>query len=54
VTSKSEARRLVIQGGVEFDQKKQSDANAVVTLEAGRQYQMKVGRRKFALVERAK
>ena len=53
VTSKSEARRLVIQGGVEFDQKKQSDANATVALEAGRQYQMKIGRRKFALVERA-
>jgi tyrosyl-tRNA synthetase len=54
VTSKSEARRLVMQGGVEFDQKKQSDVNAVITLEAGRQYQMKVGRRKFALVERVK
>lgn len=53
VSSKSEARRLVIQGGVEFDQKKQSDANAIVTLEAGRQYRMKIGRRKFAIVERA-
>jgi len=52
VTSKSEARRLVVQGGVEFDQKKQTDVTAVVTLEAGRQYRMKIGRRKFAFVER--
>jgi tyrosyl-tRNA synthetase len=52
VSSKSEARRLVIQGGVEFDQTKLMDANAVVTLETGRQYRMKIGRRKFALVER--
>ena len=52
VPSKSEARRLIVQGGVEFDQKKQIDGNAIVKLEVGRQYQMKVGRRKFALIER--
>lgn len=53
VPSKSEARRLIVQGGVEFEQKKQTDVNAVLTLAAGRRYQMKVGRRKFALIERA-
>jgi tyrosyl-tRNA synthetase len=52
VPSKSEARRLIIQGGVEVDGQKQSDANAVLTLVPGRQYRLKVGRRKFALVER--
>ena len=51
VPSKSEARRLVIQGGVEIDGQKQSDANATLTLATGRVYQLKIGRRKFALVE---
>jgi tyrosyl-tRNA synthetase len=51
VPSKSEARRLIIQGGLEVDQQKQSDANALLPIEAGRAYRLKVGRRKFALVE---
>ncbi len=51
VPSKSEARRLIIQGGLEVDEHKQSDANAVVSIVAGRVYRLKVGRRKFALVE---
>ncbi len=52
VSSKSEARRLIIQGGVELDGQKQSDANAVVTVPPGKQYRLKIGRRKFAIVER--
>jgi tyrosyl-tRNA synthetase len=52
VPSKSEARRLIIQGGVELDGQKQSDANALVTLPPGKQYRLKIGRRKFAIVER--
>ena len=51
VPSKSEARRLIIQGGLEVNGQKQTDANAMLTLVAGQAYQMKVGRRKFALVE---
>jgi tyrosyl-tRNA synthetase len=51
VPSKSEARRLVIQGGLEVDGAKLTDANASLTLIAGRPYQMKIGRRKFALVQ---
>ena len=51
VPSKSEARRLIIQGGLEVDEHKQSDANAVLPIVAGRAYRLKVGRRKFALVE---
>ena len=51
VPSKSEARRLIIQGGLEVDEQKQSDANAMLPILAGRAYRLKVGRRKFALVE---
>ena len=51
VPSKSEARRLIIQGGLEIDEQKQSDANAVLSIIAGRAYRLKVGRRKCALVE---
>ena len=51
VPSKSEARRLIIQGGLEVNGQKQTDANAVLALVVGQAYQMKVGRRKFALVE---
>ena len=51
VPSKSEARRLIIQGGLEVDEQKQSDANAIIQIVAGRSYRLKVGRRKFALVE---
>jgi len=51
VPSKSEARRLIIQGGLEVDEHKQSDANALLQIVTGRSYRLKVGRRKFALVE---
>jgi tyrosyl-tRNA synthetase len=51
VPSKSEARRLIIQGGLEVDEQKQSDANALLPIVAGRSYRLKIGRRKFALVE---
>jgi tyrosyl-tRNA synthetase len=51
VPSKSEARRLIIQGGIEVDEQKQSDAKAVLSIVTGRTYRLKVGRRKFALVE---
>ena len=52
VPSKSEARRLIIQGGLEVDEQKQTDANAVLTLMPGQVYRLRIGRRKFALVER--
>ena len=51
VPSKSEARRLIIQGGLEVDEQKHTDANGVLTLVTGRAYRLKVGRRKFAIVE---
>lgn len=52
VPSKSEARRLIVQGGVEVDGHKLSDANTMLTINSGRQYRLRVGRRKFAIVER--
>ena len=51
VPSKSEARRLIVQGAVEIDGAKHQDPNASLTLEPGRQYRMRIGRRKFALVD---
>ncbi|HMS82431.1 MAG TPA: tyrosine--tRNA ligase [Nitrospira sp.] len=53
VPSKSEARRLIIQGGLELDGQKQSDANATLEVVQGKQHRLKIGRRKFATVERA-
>jgi tyrosyl-tRNA synthetase len=38
VTSKSEARRLIIQGGVEVDGEKQSDAMLIMTILPGTPY----------------
>jgi tyrosyl-tRNA synthetase len=51
VPSKSEARRLIIQGGVEIDQKKYVDPNFEFPLTRGHQHQVRVGRRKFAIIE---
>jgi tyrosyl-tRNA synthetase len=51
VASKSEARRLIVQGGIEVDQQKLTDPNAWVTFMPGQQRRLKVGRRKFAIAE---
>jgi tyrosyl-tRNA synthetase len=51
VPSKSEARRLIVQGGVEVDDHKQTDPNTALSLAPGRQYRLRIGRRKFAVVE---
>jgi tyrosyl-tRNA synthetase len=51
VPSKSEARRLIAQGGVEVDGQKQHDPNLLLPLRAGHPYRLKIGRRKYALVE---
>jgi tyrosyl-tRNA synthetase len=50
VASKSEARRLIIQGGIEVDDHKQQDPNASLSLTAGIRYRLRIGRRKFATV----
>ena len=51
LTSKGEARRLIAQGGVEIDDVKQTDPGALIALSPGHQYRLRIGRRKFALVE---
>jgi len=51
IPSKSEARRLIVQGGVELDEQKMTDANAAVPLAAGHVLRLRVGRRKFAVAE---
>ena len=51
VPSKSEARRLIVQGGLEVDKEKKTDPNASFMLIPGHQYRLRVGRRKFAIVE---
>ena len=44
--SKSEARRLVLQGGVSIDSKKINDINTSINIKNGQI--LKVGKRKFA------
>ena len=51
VPSKSEARRLISQGGVQVDGEKLTDTNAMMSFETGRSYPMKIGKRKFAIIE---
>ncbi len=51
VPSKSEARRLIVQGGVEIDEQKTMDATANISLTAGKPLRLRVGRRKFAVAE---
>ncbi len=48
--SKTEARRLIAQGGVEVDGEKVTDGDHIVSGEPGRDYQLKVGKKRFAVV----
>ena len=51
VPSKSEARRLIVQGGIEVDEQKETDPNKWITFMPRQQRRLKIGRRKFAVVE---
>ncbi|MDR4480958.1 MAG: tyrosine--tRNA ligase [Nitrospira sp.] len=51
VPSKSEVRRLIVQGGVEIDERRMTDANAAVALTVGKALHLRVGRRKFAVAD---
>ncbi len=51
VPSKAEARRLIAQNAVQVDGKKLSDPHGTVKVKPGRQYRLRIGKRKFALVE---
>ncbi len=49
--SKAEARRLIAQGAVTINQERCQDGNTVLPLQAGESYQVKIGKRKYALVQ---
>jgi tyrosyl-tRNA synthetase len=51
VASGSEARRLIVQGGVEVDGVKESNPETVIAFREGQQRRLKIGKRKFALAE---
>jgi tyrosyl-tRNA synthetase len=51
VPRKSEARRLIAQGGVEVDEEKQTDPAASLALAPGRLYRLRIGKRKCATLE---
>lgn len=51
VASKSEARRLIIQGGIEVDGEKETDPNTLIRFRLNQQRRLKIGRKKFAVVE---
>ena len=51
IASKSEARRLIIQGGIEVDGEKASDPNECIRFRPNQQRRLKIGKKKFALVE---
>ena len=51
ISSTSEARRLIIQGGVEVDGKKESDPDRLMTFRFNQLRRLKIGKRKFAIVE---
>jgi tyrosyl-tRNA synthetase len=48
--SKTEARRLIAQGGVELDGEKVTDGDRILPGEPGREYRLKVGKKRFAVV----
>ena len=49
--SKAEARRLIAQGAVTINQERCQDGNAVLPLQASESYRIKIGKRKYALVQ---
>jgi tyrosyl-tRNA synthetase len=51
VSSKSEARRLISQGGIQIEGVKLTDPNEIMRFAPGRLYPMKIGKRKFAILE---
>ncbi len=51
VSSNSDARRLVIQGGVEVDGEKGTGPDQIIAFAPNQQRRLKIGKRKFALAE---
>lgn len=51
VSSNAEARRLIIQGGVEVDGEKESNPDKLIAFDPNQIRRLKVGKRKFAIAE---
>ena len=51
VLSKGEARRLISQDAIQVNGEKMNDINGVLTFKRDQKYSMKIGKRKFAIVE---
>ncbi len=51
VFSSSEARRLIIQGGIEVDGVKETNPDQLISFEPHQQRRLKVGKKKFAVAE---
>lgn len=51
VSSKSEGRRLIVQGAVEIDGERYHDPHTLFALMPGHRHRVKIGKRKFAVIE---
>ena len=51
ISSGSEARRLIIQGGIEVDGIKETNPDKLISFELQQQRRLKVGKKKFAVAE---
>jgi len=51
VASNSDARRLIIQGGVEVDGEKGTGPDQLIVFSPNQQRRLKIGKRKFAIAE---
>lgn len=51
IASGSEARRLIIQGGIEVDGVKETNPDTLVDFELGQPRRLKIGKKKFAIAE---
>lgn len=51
IASGSEARRLIIQGGIEVDGVKETNPDAFIPFEANQLRRLKIGKKKFAVAE---
>jgi len=51
VSSNAEARRLIVQGGVEVDGEKESNPDTLIAFDLNQARRLKVGKRKFAIAE---
>ncbi len=51
ISSGSEARRLIIQGGVEVDGVKETNPDKLIPFERNQHFRLKIGKKKFAIAE---